>query len=166
MPHARQGSSSVEINGKIYVIGGFVTQPFAKDTNEVWAYDPNDETWTQKTNMPTIRNGMSVSVLEGKIYVMGGFNFNIGLTALSTFDVYDPLNDKWDITQNMPDAVGSHCAAIINKRIYRVGGMGVATKADTITHIVYEYNPFTQPSTSVSPASKLLEQWGSIKSVR
>ena len=44
--------------------------------------------------------------------------------------------------------------------------MEISGNANTITRKVYEYNPFPQPTTSVSPKGKLSEQWGQLKAYK
>ncbi len=147
------------INGKIYVIGGMANW---QANNGVWEYDPDKETWTQKSNMPTIRDALTADVIDGKIYCIGGFNWAISQTALSTFDVYDPINDKWETTKNMPFSIGYQSSAVVNNRIYQIGGEADFDHFDDYD-TVWEYNPFPQPTTSISPKERLIGTWALIK---
>src|SRR5437667_7498677 len=65
----RYALASAVVNGKIYVIGGNITQ-HSSDLVEV--YDPATDTWSSTTGMPTRREFHSASVVGNKIYVIGG----------------------------------------------------------------------------------------------
>ncbi len=162
MPKAIGGAGSCLINGKIYIIGGFDSS--LRSLSSVWEYDPNNETWIQKTDMPTPRDQPTIAEIEGKLYLMGGWNLNISTSALDTFDIYNPLLDKWELTQKMPYNVTDHVSGVVDKKIFLIGGMwALNVIGDDIYRSVWEYNPFPQPTTSISPKESLIGTWASIK---
>ena len=161
MPKARDSFRACVFNGNIYVFAGYVDG--IGSTNDVWEYNPNNETWIQKSNMPTIRDGFTLSIIEGKIYCMGGANWKISQNGWSTYDIYDPLTDTWANTENMPVPLVYHESAVVNNRIYQIGGMPSFAHGNHL-RTIWEYNPFPQPTTSVSPKESLIGTWGAVKS--
>ena len=84
MPTQRWGASSVELDGKIYVIGGSMPNT---TVNEV--YDLATNSWETKAPIPFERTYAPIAAVNGKIYVtttMFGFNF---------MQIYDPVMDAW-----------------------------------------------------------------------
>jgi N-acetylneuraminic acid mutarotase len=156
-----------ELNGKIYVIGGFV-KPASGPTawvpiDNVWEYDPAADSWKALAPMPTKRGSPNALVHNGKIYVIGGAGLHPGSKetavhparphrALSTNEVYDPATDTWETRQSMPTARNHAAAGVVNGKIYVIGGrIGNAfiTRASN-TGIVEEYDPAS-------------DQWGALK---
>jgi N-acetylneuraminic acid mutarotase len=76
--------------------------------------------------------------------------------------VYDPINDKWENTKNMPFPRGYQSSAVVNNRIYLIGGEKAFSHVEHYD-TVWEYNPFDQPTTSVSPKESLIGTWGKIR---
>ena len=68
MPTARRALAAVEVDGKIYAIGG----SGGGTLNIVEEYDPAVNTWTTKAPMPTARNSFAAAAVGGKIYAIGG----------------------------------------------------------------------------------------------
>ncbi|MHC4439988.1 MAG: Kelch repeat-containing protein, partial [Planctomycetota bacterium] len=74
-PTPRLAPTSAVVNGKIYIIGGWTSEPDAIGISTVDEYDPASNTWTRKADMPTARSSSpSSAVVDGKIYVIGGDN--------------------------------------------------------------------------------------------
>ena len=69
MPHSGKGDiSAVEIDGVIYVPGGWNT----KFKDELVAYDAARDSWTTLAPMQAPRGDKAVEVLDGRLYVIGG----------------------------------------------------------------------------------------------
>ena len=131
MKTARHGLGAVNVNGKIYAIGG-------KDGNylgTVEEYDPNADTWTTKTPMPTARAYFGIATINGKIYVVGGSN-NSGY--LNIVEEYDPIADKWTTKASMPTQRTGLALGVANNKIYAIDGYN-----GTVLGIVEEYDPNT-----------------------
>ncbi len=93
MSTARYCIAASEVNGKIYVIGGWDAWKDPTLLATVEMYDPATNTWERKADMPTARGALATAVLDGKIYAIGGAR---GRSAFSTVEVYDPATDTWE----------------------------------------------------------------------
>ncbi|WP_299494364.1 kelch repeat-containing protein [uncultured Shewanella sp.] len=76
-PVALAGMSASVLNGKIIVSGGEAFGPNGnwregKASNQVWAFDPATENWSEISTMPSARHGHGSVTLNNKIYIMGG----------------------------------------------------------------------------------------------
>jgi hypothetical protein len=106
---ARSNLGVAAVNGKIYAIGGN-TQNGVVGTNE--EYDPETDTWTYKTPMPTPSNSFATAVYQNKVYCIGG----------EVNEVYDPITDTWETKTPMPTPRTDLQANVANGRIYLIGG--------------------------------------------
>lgn len=167
MPLASHHVAFAELNGKIYVMGGFV-KPAKGPTawvpiDNAWEYDPQKDTWKALAPVPTKRGSPNAAAVGGKIYVIGGASMHPGSKetavhparphrALATNEVYDPKTNTWESRQSMPTARNHAAVGVVNNKIYIIGGrIGAAliTRASN-TDIVEEYDPAT-------------DQWGALK---
>jgi N-acetylneuraminic acid mutarotase len=157
----------VELNGKIYLFGGFVKPekgPTAwQPIDNAWEYDPATDSWKALAPMPSKRGAAVAAVVGGKIYVIGGAGLHPGSKetvlhparphrSVDTNEVYDPATNTWEKRQTMPTARNHASVGVVNNKIYVIGGrIGAAfiTKALN-TGIVEEYDPAT-------------DQWGVVK---
>ena len=104
VPTARGEAAAAELNGTIYVIGGF-TGPAGETvgTNTVYAYDVSGGAWTQKKSYPISVSGACAAVWKGTLYVLGGYTTGYvqavdpSYTTSKTKKVYayDPNGDAW-----------------------------------------------------------------------
>src|SRR5580693_9021773 len=137
MPSKRGSSLAAVVGEKIYVIGGASTIPGSKETavypthphtsvGSVEEYDPADNTWRERSAMPTPRNHAAIGVVNAKIYVIGGRvgAAFIGLASdISVVEEYDPALDQWSGPRaRMPIARSALGAAVYRGRIYVAGG--------------------------------------------
>lgn len=122
MPTSRVYHAAAPVNGKIYLIGGLVSDPGpAAPTQE---YDPATETWTAKAPMPTPRIRAGAAVIDGKIYVVGGST--TGAVALASVDIYDPATDTWASAAPMAMPRTSPAVAVAGGLLYVFGGSNAA----------------------------------------
>lgn len=93
----RTAATSFVVNGKAYITGG--TTDFSTFFKDVWQYNPADDTWTKKNDMPVSRAGAVSFVINNKAYITTGNNDNI---ALSDLWEYNPANDVWVQKTGLP----------------------------------------------------------------
>ena len=167
MPLALHHPAWAELNGKVYVFGGFVKPekgPTAwQPIDNSWEYDPASDTWKALAPMPSKRGAAAAAVVGGKIYVIGGAGLHPGSKetavhparphrSVDTNEVYDPATNSWATRQTMPTARNHAFIGAVNNKIYVIGGrVGAAfiTRASN-TGLVEEYDPAT-------------DQWGALK---
>jgi N-acetylneuraminic acid mutarotase len=110
--------AAVALNGKIYLIGGFVT-----DTNlpsaGVLVYDTTARTWSEAAPLPAPRGGHAAVVRDGRIHVVGGGNSE---RTLADHDVFDPARNAWTSLAPLPRPEGSPAAVVFEGKVYAIGG--------------------------------------------
>ena len=76
MPLISHHVALAELNGKIYMVGGFIkpaTGPSAwQPVDNLWEYDPANDSWKALAPMPTKRGSPNAAIVNGKLYVIGG----------------------------------------------------------------------------------------------
>src|SRR3989304_6650457 len=103
MPTNRWGHSAVVLNGKIYVFGGrAVGQPYTS----VEMYDPQTNTWTTKSNMPTARYCLTTCVFNDNIFAIGGWAHSASGPLYDKVEIYNPESDVWLLGKPVPVARG------------------------------------------------------------
>jgi N-acetylneuraminic acid mutarotase len=120
MPNgARTGLASAVVSGKIYVIGGYFVGAEEQVFNIVEEYDPDTDTWTTKSPMPTPRCWLTACVVEDKIYAIGG---TLDFQPVSDVEEYDPATDTWTKKSDMPTARWGLSSNTVDGIIYTIGG--------------------------------------------
>jgi N-acetylneuraminic acid mutarotase len=110
-----------EVNGKIYVLGGFSAKGQA--INE--EYDPATDRWRSRAAMPRPLNHAGAVGLNGKLYMVGGYDGNSGQAVADAYE-YDPANDSWRRLASMPTPRGALGVTVLDGKIYAVGGRNTA----------------------------------------
>jgi N-acetylneuraminic acid mutarotase len=119
LPVPRQETAVAELNGRVYVIGGMLTDGTTTDTVE--AYDPATDRWSAVAPLPAPRHHTNVAAVGGKLYVMGGL-VGFQFAPVDTVFEYDPASDRWTSRASMPTARGAMGVAALDGRIYVAGG--------------------------------------------
>jgi N-acetylneuraminic acid mutarotase len=127
MPTTRNHMFSGAVNGKIYVIGGRIGNPFitvSTNIDVVEEYDPATDQWgSLKTRMPTPRSGGGVATYKGKIYVAGGeLQTPQLLGAFRALEAYDPATNTWEILPSMPIPRHGVAGAFLGNKLHLVSG--------------------------------------------
>jgi N-acetylneuraminic acid mutarotase len=118
LPTPREHIASVQVSGKIYVIGGRqLTLDTNSNINE--EYDPNTDTWAEKQVMPTARGGIAAAAVDAKIYVFGG---EAATGTYNTTEMYDISTNTWMKIDPMPTARHGLTAQPVRGGILVVGG--------------------------------------------
>jgi len=128
MPTARYGIQASEVDGKFYLIGGWIhteSSSLIDKSAQVEIFDPLTDTWTTGSPIPTAVAGYASAVLDGKIYVISGVAS--GSTKTNLTQIYDPKTDKWSLGGSIPMSVSSAVAGATTgvkaaKAIYVIGG--------------------------------------------
>ena len=72
MPTSRSEVVAVNLEDKIYVIGGFDQN--AKPSNAVEFYDPKNNSWDMVNPLPKKLHHVGAASFDQKIYVVGGYS--------------------------------------------------------------------------------------------
>ncbi len=143
----RADLSASIVNGTIYCMGGkkyWGIDSSYQELNVTEAYDPNSNSWSEKSDMPIPVLGCASAVLDGKIYVIGGSrHFQLGweLDTVGSNQIYDPINDEWSVGVSLPIAQSYGAAATTvgetaPESLYFVGG----SNETDYNGITYVYN--------------------------
>ena len=155
MPTTRQRPIANVVNDKIYLIGGFQYQDLPPpqttirlDVNEV--YDPETDSWTTKTPIPTASSNPASATVNNKIYVISGFHSDLN-------QIYNPESDTWSQGAPIPTAValagaGATTGEMAPKRIYVIGGY--PSYPEVSLNQVYDPDTNTWSSGSQMPTAR------------
>jgi N-acetylneuraminic acid mutarotase len=128
LPAPRQEVAVAELEGRVYVIGGFAERGVVVDTVEV--YDPGLGAWGVAASLPTpVHHAAAVSV-GGLLYVVGGWPDPFFATPLASVYAYDPAQDGWSLRSPMPTARGSVAVASWQGLVYAMGGSPAIRERD------------------------------------
>ena len=129
MPTARWALQANVVNGKIYLIGGYIPDDSAfggsiTALNEV--YDPKTDFWTTGTPIPVGTSDYPSAVVDNKIYITGGLSSS---PQSDLNQIYDPETDTWSQGALMPSGIrygasGATTGVNALKRIYFFDGSG------------------------------------------
>ncbi|MFA5365079.1 MAG: kelch repeat-containing protein [Candidatus Bathyarchaeia archaeon] len=129
MPTTRSDFGIAVYDGKIYAFGGATCDGPAyggvtlTDVNEV--YDPETDTWENRTSLPTPRMSFNAHTVGDKIFTLSGVEyraqfliFGVGVT-----EVYDPQTDSWTTKARIPIPVWGYASAAVGNEIFVIGGV-------------------------------------------
>ncbi|KAI6181373.1 Kelch-like protein 10 [Aphelenchoides besseyi] len=92
----RSDGQAVELNGQVYVIGGFDGRMIHRS---IEFYDPHVDSWTMVGGgLQQRRSGVGALAIHGVIFVAGGFT---GRARLKTVEFYDPREGLWHSGHSM-----------------------------------------------------------------
>jgi len=108
-----------ELNGKIYVLGGY---PASRVTvNTVQVYDAISNVWQLGPPLLLGVNHSMPAVANGKIYVIGG-QTDTGSAYVNDVQEFNPATSNWTSRAVMPTARSAGAAAVLGDRVYVAGG--------------------------------------------
>eukprot|EP00727_Mastigamoeba_balamuthi_P001103 m51a1_g10990 hypothetical protein (401) ;mRNA; r:331067-332865 len=124
-PSARYKHAAVQVDGKMYVIGGQVMQTVRFD--DVWVYDPESKAWSLQRPLfgtaPRFSRFSAVAI-NGKIYMYGGYD---GMSSYFQVQVFDPRERTWSVLQAGGEAAPlnrtNHAACAVGDKMYVFGGI-------------------------------------------
>ena len=110
--------AAAELEGKIYLIGGFNTTTNVP-SSDVLVYDIRRKAWSHAAPLPAPRGGHAAAVLNGRIHVVGGGNSQ---STLADHSEYDPATNQWRELAPLPRSEGSPALVTFANRLYAIGG--------------------------------------------
>ena len=136
MPSVASHAGAAALNGKIYVVGGFVANVHVGAVNRVFEYDVAANTWRALAPLSAPRGSPGVVALNGKIHAIGGRNPD--RQTVATHEIYDPATNTWSMAAPLPLARDHLGIAVMGGRIHVFGGRTNATVDNTGRHDVYD----------------------------
>jgi N-acetylneuraminic acid mutarotase len=134
MPTARQEVAVAEVNGRVFVIGGFGPGDEAVDTVEV--YDPASNTWETRAPLPAPMHHAAAGVVDGRLFVVGGFGGGrVTWRPLQTVYEYDEARSSWATRAPLREPRGGLAVVALRGRLHAIGGSSDGVSA---THEIYE----------------------------
>ncbi len=124
MPLARSEHAVAELDGKIWVLGGY--PPGRLPSNLVQIYDPATSRWSLGPTLPQPIHHTVVKAVGGKLYMIGGEidGAGTGKPGVYVADVWmhDPAVGGWVRRAPVRTARSGGGAAVVEGKIYVAGG--------------------------------------------
>jgi N-acetylneuraminic acid mutarotase len=159
MPTPRGAGQAVELGGKIYVLGGAMSNepghpgapiglgsPAQLVLGTVEVYDPAANTWQTRAPMPTPRNHFLAAAVNGKIYAVDGRTGSCFVTKSGSTDLveaYDPTANLWTLAGRDVVPRGDDSGAAHDGLIYVAGGEGQDFARKYTFWLAEAFNPAT-----------------------
>lgn len=128
IPSAVQEVGVAEVDGLVYVVGGF--NAAGQSVNTVTRYNPATNTWQAVPDLPAPSplNHVGAASVGGVLYVIGGLLQNFA--PVSSVYAFDPAANQWMTRAPLPTARGAMGVAVIDDKIYAAGGLPAARSND------------------------------------
>ena len=135
--NARYRAIAFAVNGKCYMGTGSMGGGITQNLKDLWEFNPDVNSWTQKTDLPgPPRTNAAASSAGNYGYV--GLGSNKG-TLLNDWWQYDPVGNSWLAMTNYPGIPRYGCGSFsIQDIIYTGGGLDSANHAQSD---MYAYDP-------------------------
>jgi N-acetylneuraminic acid mutarotase len=127
-PFARVESPTAVVDGKMYLFGGFTDDLGA--SNELDVYDPANDSWTRKKDMPMRLTHLSPAVDGKTIWFAGGFRCKHPGPASAEVWKYHVALDDWTAGPDLPERRAGGGLAVVGRKLHYFGGY----KADRDTN--------------------------------
>jgi DNA-binding CsgD family transcriptional regulator/N-acetylneuraminic acid mutarotase len=129
---------AVLLGEKIYVPGGRLAN--GQPTNLLEVYNPRQDAWERKADLPEAVSGYSLAALDGRMVLFGGWD---GQKVLASVYEYDPAADRWTRKTDMPTARAFSGAAASDGKVYVMGGSD-GKQSLTVNEVYFESRDGTQ----------------------
>lgn len=145
------------IDGKLHIAGGRSSINPSVFRKDHWCYDPAQDSWTAKADLPVARGMSDGCVIDGKWYVFGGTTAAGGLSELLC---YDPVANTWTTKAAGPGLRQGPLVEAIGTKMYVFGGSTALTMHcyETLTNTwttLSAYSVFTANRPMTAIGSKL-----------
>src|SRR5215470_7233431 len=99
LPAAQQEAGVAELNGRVYVIGGFGSD--GRPTGAVWVYDVAADEWTSAEPLPAPLHHVAAAAVGGRVFAIGGLAGQF-FASVKSLSAYDPNSDSWAPLADLP----------------------------------------------------------------
>jgi N-acetylneuraminic acid mutarotase len=135
------------LDGILYVAGGY--GPDALDN--LWAYDPAADAWTERAPLPEARGALGLAALDGRLYAVGGATAGLGGPVTGAVDAYDPAVDAWSAVTTMPTPREHLAVAAGDGRLWTGGGRANGDDSPAMAEVAEVYDPATDAWATLPP---------------
>ncbi len=127
-PFARVEAPCTVVDSKLYLFGGFTDDLGA--SNQLDVYDPANNSWTRKQEMPARLTHLNAAKDGGTIWLAGGFKGKHPGPVTNEVWKYDIALDSWKAGPPLPEARAGGGLELLDRRLHYFGGF----KADRDTN--------------------------------
>ena len=147
-----EGSAATfSIGTKGYITGGLSEQNSnAVTLRETWEYDPSNNEWTPKADMPSLNRTAYATGFSAvnKGYVLAGKYITENSTIhLKKLLEYDPVTDNWTTKSDFPGLPRYHPSVFV---IGSTAFAGCGRTMNTFFKDFYKYNPYSNTWSQVA----------------
>jgi N-acetylneuraminic acid mutarotase len=119
MPTPRTFVAAAELNGEIWVIGGYED---GGSSAKVEIYDPVKNKWRNGPSLLEARRAHAAATLDGKVYVSGGFIKGISSNKWAeAYTLYSSSGSGWTRLPDMPNRRWNHAMVGYQGKLYILG---------------------------------------------
>jgi N-acetylneuraminic acid mutarotase len=136
LPTALSHAGVAALNGKVYVVGGFVRNVHMDGQPAAFEYDPAKNAWRTLPSMSRGRGSVGLVSLNGRIHAIGGRGAD--RVTVGTHEVYDPRTNAWTSAAPLPQPRDHAPTLVAEGRIHVLGGRFDGTADNTDVHSVYD----------------------------
>lgn len=147
LPQPLHHTAASSYDGKIYVVGGYISREWIP-TNQLFIYDPMNDEWKEGKSMPTARGALNAIFHNGTLYAVGGQGAS---EILNTNEAYNPLTDSWTSKAPMPTERHHAASTTVDDRIYVIGGRTAGTSSLVNVNVSEMYDTGADNWTALEP---------------
>ncbi len=166
MPTKRGWLNVAVVDGKIYVLGGYILLEHGlgldvdRFSRRIEEYNPKTNSWRRLPDLPMFKYAFSSVVVDDEIYTIGGYDLDNRDAYLDLVEVYHPRANRWRPSLPMLTPKMT-VAAVANGTIYLLGGSGDGPKGrNHFSPVVEAYDTGFR---AVDAKGKRATRWGEIK---
>lgn len=139
MPEPLWSGVTKAIDNHIFFIGGFLST--GENCNKVFKFNPDNQEWLPRTNMPIKIAHSSFCSINDIIYIFSGYQETENDNGVDTLAfAYNTTNDTWRKLKNMNAEHRNSIAEAIDDKIYLIGGHGFDHNTARINNTTEVYN--------------------------
>jgi N-acetylneuraminic acid mutarotase len=141
--YGRAGTAGFAIGNKVYYgLGDF---NYTMQFSDLWEYDPQLDTWTQKADfIGSARVSTTFFSLNGNGYIGLGWSSYVNSSSYNNFYKYDAASNTWTAVSSYPGAATFNAISfVINGFAYT--GLGGSSGKD-----IYKYDPINDTWTGIA----------------
>lgn len=135
MPDIASHAGAAVLDGRIYVVGGFIANVHVGGMERVFEYDIAADTWRALPPLAVPRGSPGVIALDGRIHAIGGRDDE---GVVDAHEVYDPAAGRWTRAAPLPLARDHLGIEVADGRIHVFGGRTAGSSANTGRHDIYD----------------------------